>query len=35
MLKKLITYSALRVFLTFHTHGLTPLESNLIEMACM
>jgi len=33
MLKKLITYLAFKVFWTFHTRGLTPLESNLTKMA--
>jgi hypothetical protein len=32
MLKKLIAYSDLMVFLTFHTRGLTPLEPNLTEV---
>ena len=32
MLKKLITYSTLSVFLTFHTYDLTLLKSNLTEM---
>ena len=29
MLKKLMAYLDLRVFLTFHTYNLTPLELNL------
>jgi 16S rRNA C967 or C1407 C5-methylase (RsmB/RsmF family) len=33
MLKKLITYLDLRVFLTFHTCTLTPLEPNLTVVA--
>jgi len=32
MLKKLIAYLDLRVFLTFHTCSLTPLEPNLTEV---
>ena len=31
--KKLMTYLDLRVFLTFHTYGLTPLEPNLTVVA--
>jgi len=34
MLKKIITYSNLRVFLTFYARGLTSLELNLTEVAC-
>jgi hypothetical protein len=33
MLKKLIAYLDLRVFLTFHTCSLTPLEPNLTVVA--
>jgi len=33
MLKKLIAYSHIRVFFTFHTRSLTPLEPNLTVVA--
>jgi hypothetical protein len=32
MLKKIITYSALMIFLTFRAHGLTLLEPHLIKI---
>jgi hypothetical protein len=32
MLKKIITYLGLRIFLTFYTRGLIPLKLNLTEV---